>query len=88
MAATVTVQSVEILPNGSVNVVFESGHGFVFGSLDELKAAVGQVDDRDNTQLVAMGWWLARQPDGSNTALVVGKTFTFDLSSPQLLRVQ
>jgi len=93
MAVTVTMRKVtlEAAPSGRLLCEFSDGSGFEFNSLADAKAQVAQLDSgatgQNQAQMLLLAWWLARQPDGSNTQLVEGKSLTFDLAAAQPIRV-
>jgi hypothetical protein len=69
-------------------IFFDDGSGLEFSSLAAMQEAVKEVETLDNTRKLFIGWWLARSADGSNTAPIVNKTMTFDLSNPNAIKVQ
>ena len=83
------ITAITIQPNGNVWVQYDMGEGQVFESIADLNyTLINTLQTRDNARLLLIAWWLARQPDGSNTALVVGKTLTFDVAAAQPIKVQ
>jgi hypothetical protein len=77
-------------PTGTaITFQFADGSGLEFGSLDDVKTHLREMDsDRHHAQCLLIGWFLARQPEASNVSIVEGKTMTFDLSAANPLRVQ
>ena len=68
---------------------YDMGEGQIFESIADLNyTLINTLQTRDNARLLLLAWWLARQPDGSNTALVIGKTLTFDVAAAQPIKVQ
>ena len=83
-----TLQRFEILGNGKVKVTWEDGHSAIFENLQHVKNDVMTLETMTNTELLLLGWFLARQPDGSNVNVVEGKRLTLDLSASNPIRVQ
>jgi hypothetical protein len=73
--------------DGSIFVEF-GGEGQVFQSLEHIYNYVMQAQNVDNARMFLLGWWLARQPLGENTSLVIGKTLILDLNAPSPIKVQ
>lgn len=87
MAVSVTMQSLTI--GTPCRFRFADGAELEFNSLDEVKRTLGELDrDPNMARLLQIAWFLARQPDGNNPNLVIGKTLTFDLSANNPIRVQ
>jgi hypothetical protein len=42
----------------------------------------------DLTKLLMLASWLARSPEGTNTNIILNKTLTLDLTSPNPWRMQ
>lgn len=87
MAATATVTRITKMADGKWWVEF-GAEGNVYNSLDEMKERVLAIQTTETARSLAIAWWLARQPDGTNANLIVGKTLTFDLSAAQPIKVQ
>lgn len=67
--------------------------GFTWGpmSLENIKEIIGgdnPVDSPENTKRAFLAYWLHKSADGSNTANIVNKTLTFDLSAQSPWRIQ
>lgn len=89
MAISATLIDVVTYPDGRVSVRFGDKTGMTFASSDELLVyAKSLEEDLDIAKKLLLGWWQARSPDLSNLNLVKGKTLTFDISSPNPIRVQ
>ena len=89
MPSTVVMDGVIIQPDGKVLVNFVGGNQLEFESLAAIDEAIAEIDsDVSTTQMMALGYLKARQPDLSNTAILDGKNFTYDLSAPQPIKVQ
>jgi hypothetical protein len=83
------ITAITIQPNGNVWVQYDMGEGQIFQSLEDLNnQLVSTLQTRDNARLLLLAWWLARQPDGTNANLVIGKTLTFDVAAAQPIKVQ
>jgi hypothetical protein len=86
---SVTMQDVIQLPTGQVIFLFQGGVGIEYPSLAAAVEAVNELNASVGTaRTLLIAWWLARQPDGSNEALVEGKTLLWDLGNAQPIRVQ
>ena len=84
-----TCVSYKVLADGRVQVQWNDGQGTTFSSFEEMRTfALSGSDDADLPRKYLLLWWLARQPDGSNPNLMVGKTLTFDPTAAQFIRVQ
>ncbi len=88
MAVSVTMSAFSIAGDGSVTITYSDGGGHVYGSLADMKEAIAEMETRDNTEKLFLGWFLARSANATNTALVLNKTFTFDLTNNNPIRVQ
>lgn len=89
MAVQITVADVNVAGDGSVTYELSNGRGATYQSLDELKDVILQsLENEGSAELIAMAWWLARSSDGSNTAIIAGKTFTIDMADPNPIKVQ
>lgn len=89
MPTTVQIASKTDLAGGGIQIEFSDGHGLTFQSLQEIEQNIAVYDnDEDLTKFLCISWWLARSSDLSNTAVIVGKNFTFDLSNANPIRVQ
>jgi hypothetical protein len=93
MAATLTLkrfsQTPEMLsfvydyvgPSGTVE------HGINIRP-EDLVAEMGQIEMEENVFRLFCAWWSARSADFANTALVMNKNFSVDLTSPNPIRIQ
>jgi len=90
MAVSVTLTTVikEPLPSTRVLINFSDGTQLEFGTFAELREYIADLETNDTARRLFLGWWLGRSPDGSSTAIVEGKTLTFNLSNPNPIRVQ
>jgi hypothetical protein len=88
MAVSVTASAFSIAQDGSVTVTYSDGGGHVYGSLDDMRMAIADLESRDTVEKLFLGWFLARSANATNTAIFLGKTFTFDLSNNNPIRVQ
>lgn len=91
MAASAEPRQIVIDANG-VMVRFADRSILNFASLNELKMYLTEIDSgprgTQNARMFALAWWLARDPDGSNPAVVLNKLLTLDLSAANPIRVQ
>ena len=70
-------------------VRFSDGTELTFNTLAELQQFGSDLDtDPGMARVLAIRWWIARSNDATNTAIIVGKTLTFDLSNNNPIRVQ
>jgi hypothetical protein len=88
MAVSVTASAFSIAQDGSVTVTYSDGGGHVYGSLNDMKMAIADIETRDVAERLFLGWFLARSANATNTAIFLGKTFTFDLTNNNPIRVQ
>lgn len=89
MATQVILRSVIKQPDGKVFVNFDNGSQREFTSIADLQAWARKPDtDVDLTEQLCIAWAVARSPELSNIATIQNKTFTFDLSAPNPIRVQ
>lgn len=78
-----------VLANGNVRVTWEDGHSNLFADMAEVRAYISGLDSNPViAEQLLIAWFIARQPDGSNTNIVEGKRLTFDLSNANPIRVQ
>jgi hypothetical protein len=88
MAASAKVTKI-IRNNGRLLVEFDGSTFLEFDSVQYAKDVIGELDTSPNmAQLLAIAYWLARSSDASNTAIILGKTLTFDLSNASPIKVQ
>lgn len=85
--ATAKITSI-VYANDRYYVRYADGTEYEFGSVEDMYWYASEVQTTDNAQRLLLAWWLARNPTASNTNLVVGKTLTFDLSTPSAIKVQ
>ena len=85
-----TVVLTQVIKSGEkVFVRWEGGDETEFASLAALTEDVREADnDIDLTRRMALSWILARQPTLDNIAPIQNKDFSFDLSSPNPIKVQ
>lgn len=86
--ATVVLTSVTTDQDGKVRIRFDNGAELEFNSLAEVQAWALLPDTSvDLTQQLCVAYAINRSPDLSNLASVQGRTFTFDLSNNNPIRV-
>lgn len=86
---TVVLTAVIKDPDGRVRVRFADGSEREFGSLAMLRSVVLRRDqDVGLTQDLCLAYALARSADLSNVNSVANKSFIFDLSVAQPIKVQ
>ena len=91
MAVSVTLTKVikEPAPSTRCIINFSDGTQMEFDSIASVIANISTLDsDPDVARKMLIGWWVGRDANLSNPNLVEGKTLTFDLQAPNLLRVQ
>jgi hypothetical protein len=91
MATTVVLTSVvkEAAPSTRVLVRFADGTELEFASMADLVASATEPDTSVSlTQRLCLAYTLARSADLSNLASTANKSFTFDLTSNNPIRVQ
>lgn len=89
MAVDALLVDWQLLPNGNIRVVWGDGHSNTFADLQDVKDRVSALDsDPAAAESLLLAWFLARQPDASNTNIVEGKRLTFDLSNASPIKVQ
>jgi len=89
MPSIVVLTDIVQPPSGKIFVRYNDGTELEFGSMAELERAISEVDSEiSNTQLMALGWIHARQPDLVNIAPIQGRDFIYDLGNPNAIRVQ
>lgn len=89
MPCVVTCVNVTKSETGVINAEFSDGSTLEFNDLAALKAAVVDADnDHAQCKIWLLAHWIRRDADATNVQLVRNKTLTFDLTSPQLLKVQ
>lgn len=91
-AVSVTFGNVITTAAGTIFINLSDGSQLEFGSLDQLRNIVAAIDDpiegRFLATMMGVAWWIARDPDASNSNLISGKTVTLNLSAPNSFRVQ
>lgn len=89
MATQVILRSVVKQASGTVLVNFDSGNQREFSSMADLQEWARSPDTSvDLTEQLCTAWAVARSPELTNIATIQNKTFTFDLSSPNPIKVQ
>jgi hypothetical protein len=86
MALTVGITSITKTAN-KWNVEFNDGMVYHFSGLADVKEWIKDFDHPEIAKRIAMAYWIAKNPDGSNPASLVGKTMTFDLTNANPIRV-
>lgn len=95
MPSSVVITERIFHPNGHLEIQFEDGTTITWeGATTDESLALCQrdIDELDSnteqTRFMAIGWIKSRQPDLSNMAPIQNKTFSYDLSNPNAIRVQ
>lgn len=69
-------------------VMFADGGGYEFAGFEHLQDWILALQTKDTAERLAVAYWLARDDDGSNPNIIIGKTLTFDLSVPSPIKVR
>jgi hypothetical protein len=89
VSATIVGVTKEAAPSTRCRVQFADGNELEFASPAEMQAYRSDLDsDPAMAQAMALRHWIARDPDASNPSIAIGKTLTFNLSSPNPIKVQ
>lgn len=79
MAVAVTCTNV-VRRNGITYVRFSDKTELEFQNLEEVREFIRSVSSKDTLRAILLAKFLEVSPDGSNAAVMVGKTVTLDLS--------
>lgn len=81
-AVTVTCVKIDKRPDGQIWVTWGDGSTQYFPSLADVQAVGNEwAQNPESAQMLMLRFGLARSPDLSNTATIVGKSLTLDLSA-------
>lgn len=84
---TATPTKIIVQPN-KVEITWADGTTQYWSSLDELKAMFAELVSVEQVKMFFLAWWLRKSPTGSNTALLLNKTLTFDLDAASVWKIQ
>jgi hypothetical protein len=88
---TITVNHIiEYLESGAIEVELD-WNGQIYPQTFTSRAVMAQtmgggINNPSEMALHLFHWWLSRDPDASNDALVLGKTFKVDFSDPNPIK--
>lgn len=83
MSLTMRCTGITYQENGDISVQFADGSASNFTDLAALQDFAAQAVDPGNTvllQRLLLLWWLARDANASDSAIIIGKTLTLDMS--------
>lgn len=84
---TLRIDGIQRLPDGRI-VVATGKQEIEFANVAALRAYVDDAETRELALKLVLGYWLRRNPAGTNVALLVGKTITLDLSAATPVTVE
>jgi hypothetical protein len=79
---------IQQMPSGGWEITWADGNTNFYGSLSEIMERLTELVTPDLTKLLMLASWLARSPEGTNTNIILNKTLTLDLTSPNPWRMQ
>lgn len=89
VSVTLTDVNKEPAPSTRCLITFSDGTQLEFQNLAEMKQAIESLDvDPHQARLMLLAWWLRRDSNATNPALVEGKTLTLDFGAAQPFKVQ
>jgi hypothetical protein len=77
--------------DGSVLIEFADGTGKQFGTVEELREFIADLDDGDKgrelAKLIMLARWLRSDPDLSDNASVIGKVVSINVGAPNVIQI-
>ncbi len=88
MAKTVECRVAKIEPDGSIEITFTDGHGYIFTNLDELRDYVKDIETEENARRILLGKLLAIEPNLGSLTWIRGKACTIDITGSDQIYIR